>query len=98
MKKECIVYFKVMSKEGTRLSRGLIYLEENQKPSLQDFEQCLKNCGHDVRIENKERFIFKAYKPGEEYLIDILEDYDDHSRNPDAESLARSFMKKYPSL
>lgn len=98
MKKEIIVHFKVISKEGTRLSRGLIYLEENQKPTLQDFEQCLKDCGHDVRIENEDQFIFRAYKPEGEYLIDVLEDFEGHTRDPHAESLAKSFMRNYTSL
>jgi len=92
--KEHIVHFKMISKTGTRLLRGLIYLEDHQKPTIQDFEQCLKDCGHDVRIENKEKFIFKAFRPGEEYLIDVLEDYEDpHTRDRYADSLAKSFMK-----
>lgn len=94
MKREHIVHFKIISKTGTRQLRGLIYLEENQEPTLQDFEQCLKDCGHDVRIENKEQFIFKAFKPGEEYLIDVLEDYEDpQTRDRHAESLFKTFMK-----
>ncbi|WP_409340495.1 hypothetical protein [Paenibacillus sp. MBLB4367] len=94
MKQEHIVHFKMISKAGTRLLRGLIYLEENQEPTIQDFEQCLKDCGHDVRIENKEQFIFKAFKPGEEYLIDVLEDYEDsHTRDRHAESLFKTFTK-----
>ncbi|WP_028551956.1 hypothetical protein [Paenibacillus sp. UNC451MF] len=94
MKRECIVHFKIISKSGTRVLRGLIYLEENQEPTLQDYEQCLKDCGHDVRIENQNQFIFKAFKPGEEYLIDVLEDYEDsHTRDRHAESLAKTFIK-----
>lgn len=94
MKQEHIVHFKIISKAGTRQLRGLIYLEENQEPTLQDFEQCLKDCGHEVRIENKEQFIFRAFKPGEEYLIDVLEDYEDsHTRDRHAESLSKTFMK-----
>lgn len=95
MKKEHIVHFKIIHKTGTKQLRGLIFLEENQEPTLQDFEQCLRDCGHDVRIENKEQFIFKAYKPGEEYLIDVLEDYEDeHTRDRYVESLAKTFIDR----
>lgn len=92
--KEHIVHFKIISKAGTRLLRGLIYLEENQEPTIQDIEQCLKDCGHDVCIENKEQLIFKAFRPGEEYLIDVLEDYEDSkTRDRYVENLAKTFMK-----
>lgn len=94
MKKEHIVHFKIISKAGTRTLRGLMYLEENQEPTLQDFEKVLKDCGHDVRIEDKEQFIFKAYKPGEEYIIDVLEDYEQPTRDRHAESLAKTFIKE----
>ncbi|NEW09744.1 hypothetical protein GK047_27875 [Paenibacillus sp. SYP-B3998] len=93
MKKEHIIRFKLIRKEGVKLLRGVIFLEENQTPSLLDFEQCLKDCGHDVRLENKEQAIFRAYKPGEEYEIDILEDYQDASRDSHAEQLAKTFLK-----
>ncbi|MFE5320655.1 hypothetical protein ACFQ88_18260 [Paenibacillus sp. NPDC056579] len=94
MKQEHIVHFKIINKTGTRLLRGLIYLEEHQEPTLQDFEKCLQDCGHEVRIVNKEQFIFRAFKPGEEYLIDVLEDYEDpHTRDRNAENLAKTFMK-----
>jgi hypothetical protein len=93
MKIEHIIHFKVIQKDKTRMARGLIYLEEDQQPTLQDFEQCLKECGHDVRIENEEQFIFKAHKPGEEYTIDIIENYEENTRDPHVESLAKNFLK-----
>lgn len=93
MKKEHIMHFKVIRKNETRLARGLIYLEENQEPSLQDMELCLKECGHDVHIEDKDNCIFKAHLGDEEYSIHVIEDYEKHIRDSGTESLARSFLK-----
>lgn len=93
MKKEHIMHFKVIRNNETRLARGLIYLEENQEPSLQDMEQCLKDCGHDVQVVDTENFIFKVHLGDEEYTIDVIEDYELHIRDSSAENLARSFMK-----
>ncbi|NHN32340.1 hypothetical protein [Paenibacillus agricola] len=93
MKKEHIMHFKVIRRNETRLARGLIYLEENQQPSLQDMEQCLKDCGHQVQIVDKDNYIFKAQLGNEEYMIDVIEDYDKHVRDIGAETLARSFLK-----
>ncbi|MEI7025056.1 hypothetical protein [Paenibacillus sp. y28] len=98
MKIEHIIHFKVIRKGETKQLRGLIYLEENQLPTLQDYEQCLKQCGHDVRVEDTEKFIFKAFDHGEEYLIDVLEDHQKMTRDRQVENLASNFIKKDPLL
>ncbi|MBD2871343.1 hypothetical protein [Paenibacillus arenilitoris] len=98
MKKEHTVHFKIIRGSETKHLTGLIFLEENEQPTLQDFAECLKQCGHDVRVENEEQFIFRANKPGEDYLIDVLEDYKPSTKDPLAENLAKSFIKKTPYL
>jgi len=93
MRKEHTVYFKIFRKDEIKLLRGLIYLEPGAQPTLQDFEQCLKACGHNVRIEDTEKFIFRATEAGEEYVIDVLEDYEKTNRDLHVESLAKTFIK-----
>ncbi|WP_261303003.1 hypothetical protein [Paenibacillus andongensis] len=97
MKKEHIIHFKVIHKDSVQLLRGLIFLEENQKPTLNDFQQCLIDCGHDVRIENKDQAIFRANKPGEQYWIQVLREHDSNTRDLNVENLAKSFMKNEPT-
>lgn len=41
MKREFTVHFKVIHHDKSSLLRGIIFLEENQKPTLNDYEQCL---------------------------------------------------------
>jgi len=100
MTKEHIVHFKIIRKDATSQLRGLIYVDENTEPTVQDYEQCLRNCGHNVTIENPQQFIFKAFDPatGKEYLIDVLENFGRPARDGQVESLARSFMKNTPNF
>ncbi|OBZ11339.1 hypothetical protein [Bacillus sp. FJAT-26390] len=94
MKKEHTVYFKIIHGTETKMLTGLIYLEENTQPTVQDYEECLKQCGHDVRIENKEQFIFRSNNPADDYLIDVLENYKKNNKDLHADHLAQSFVKK----
>ncbi|MBW7475842.1 hypothetical protein K0T92_13935 [Paenibacillus oenotherae] len=94
MRKEHIVYFKVIHKGEASLLRGLLYLEEGQEPTLQDFEQCLRACGHDVRVIDQEQFIFTANRDGEDYTIDVIEDYEQTHRDLYSDSLNKTFIKK----
>ncbi|MEK8132509.1 hypothetical protein WMW72_31895 [Paenibacillus filicis] len=97
--REHIIHFKVIRGQETKLLRGLIYLEDGQQPTLQDFERCLRECGHQVQLEDPEQCVFRAYdESGVEYLIDVLENYQKPSRDPHAESLAKSFIKPDPLL
>ncbi|UVI33407.1 hypothetical protein [Paenibacillus spongiae] len=96
---EHIVYFKIIRQKETTMLRGLLYLEENRQPTVEDFAQCLRESGHNVRIENEKEFIFRATdESGNEYLIDILENYQKSNRDRQAENLAGSFMKQDPLL
>jgi hypothetical protein len=97
--REHIVYFKVIRQLETNVLRGLIYLEENRQPTVEDFASCLRECGHNVRIEDERHFIFRATdESGKEYWIDVLENYRKSDRDGDTESLSRSFIKQDPVL
>lgn len=94
MKREFTVHFKVIHQDRSSLLRGIIFLEENQKPTLTDYAQCLKDCGHDVVLQDKENIIFRAFKPDEApYIIHILEEDNDHIRDIVIENLVRNLMK-----
>lgn len=99
-KQECQVRFKIMRKSGDKLLHGLIFIEAGRQPTLQDYEQCLRSCGFDVRVEDAERFIFRAVDREGSFLIDVLEEADARGagRDRDAEALARSFLKPPPPL
>lgn len=93
MKKEHIVHFKVIRGASTERMRGLIFLEENEQPTSRHFEQCLKQCGFDVRLADKEQFIYTPVDPSEDYTIDVLENFGKQSGDLQGDYLARSFIK-----
>ncbi|WP_426451352.1 hypothetical protein ACP26L_04375 [Paenibacillus sp. S-38] len=98
MAQEHTVYFNIhRHKQVTRL-RGLIFLEEGQTPTAADYEQCLRHAGHTVTLVDPQRMIFRAFKAGEEYTIDVLEDYEAPTRDAHAEKLAGTFRKPDPFL
>ncbi|KRF44147.1 hypothetical protein ASG93_04370 [Paenibacillus sp. Soil787] len=94
MKREFTVHFKVIHHDKSSLLRGIIFLEENQKPTLNDYEQCLKDCGHDVILIDKKNVIFRASKPNEQYIIHILEEENNNIRDIIVESLVRNLIRK----
>lgn len=94
MKKEHIVHFKVIHGKEVKEFRGLLYLEDGQEPNAEDFAHFLKDYGHEITsLIDPQNFIYEAVKDGEVYKIDVLENYEKSSRDPEAEHLARSFMK-----
>ncbi|NBD27871.1 hypothetical protein [Paenibacillus glycinis] len=74
MIKEKFIHFKVIHRDKTSLLRGIVFLEENQMPTLHDVEVCLKECGHETILIDREHLIFKAFRSGEAYLIHVLKD------------------------
>ncbi|MNI10023.1 hypothetical protein D3C73_631150 [compost metagenome] len=92
-----MIHFKVEKGKESRQFRGLIFLEENQSPTLLDFQNCLKDCGFpNLQVEDADRAIFRVFEPdGTSFLIDVLEDYDKSisSRDSNAEALAKNFLK-----
>ncbi|MDR6879328.1 hypothetical protein J2X61_001075 [Bacillus sp. 3255] len=93
MKSEFTVHFKVIHQDKSSLLRGVIFLEEHQKPTLNDYEKCLRDCGHNVMLTDKENMIFRASNSNEEYFIHILEEENDNMRDVVVENLVRNFMK-----
>ncbi|MNY22071.1 hypothetical protein D3C86_1556580 [compost metagenome] len=92
MKREFTVHFKVIHHDKSSLLRGIIFLEENQKPTLNDYEQCLRDCGHDVILVDKEHVIYKAFKPDEEYIIHVLEEETNNTRDILLENLVKTLF------
>ncbi|UKS25505.1 hypothetical protein LOZ80_28535 [Paenibacillus sp. HWE-109] len=93
MKKEITVHFKVIHHDRSSLLRGIIFLEENHQPTISDYEQCLRACGHDVVLEDREHIIFRASTPKENYIIHILEEEQASIRDVIVESLVSNLIR-----
>lgn len=93
MMKEKFIHFKVIHRDKASLLRGIVFLEENQKPTLNDVEECLKECGHEVILIDKEHLIFKAVHGAESYLIHVLKDEKGNIDDISIEHHAQDLMK-----
>ncbi|MNI66874.1 hypothetical protein D3C76_123170 [compost metagenome] len=61
---ECIVYFEVVHENEVKELRGLIFLDEGQTPSENDFLQMFEEMGYKLRLENRESLVFKPIEAG----------------------------------
>ncbi|MHA6534428.1 hypothetical protein [Paenibacillus sp. BAC0078] len=64
---ECIVHFEVEHPEGVKNLRGLLFLDEDQSPGEQELISMFKDMKFDVRLDDREKLIFKPVNPGEKY-------------------------------
>ncbi|OKP73917.1 hypothetical protein A3844_09450 [Paenibacillus helianthi] len=64
---ECIVHFEVNHTEGVKPLRGLLFLDEGQIPGEKELVDMFKDMKFDVRLDDREKLIFKPVNPGETY-------------------------------
>lgn len=64
---ECIVHFDVQHSEGVKPLRGLLFLDEGKTPAEQDLIGMFKDMNFNVRLEDREKLVFKPVAPGEKY-------------------------------
>jgi hypothetical protein len=55
---ECMVYFDVVHANESKTLRGLIYLQEKQQPSEQDYLSMFADMGYTLRVEKRDPWIF----------------------------------------
>ncbi|ASA25466.1 hypothetical protein [Paenibacillus donghaensis] len=64
---ECIVHFEVQHPQGPKPLRGLLFLKEDQVPGEAELVDMFKDMEFNVRLDNREKLIFKPLNPGESY-------------------------------
>ncbi|WP_054943107.1 hypothetical protein [Paenibacillus ihuae] len=73
---ECIVHFDVQHPEGAKSLRGLLFLEEGKTPGEKELIDMFKDMKFDVRLEDREKLIFKPVNPAEKYSEIRITSYD----------------------
>lgn len=56
---ECIVHFEVISSQGMKELRGLVFVEKGQLPSEADLLSMFEGMGYKLRLEDPDNLIFK---------------------------------------
>jgi hypothetical protein len=69
---ECIVHFKVIYPQETKMLRGLVFLESGQRPSINDFLGLFSRMGYDVKLTDEKDLIFKPVSGTKDYTLDIV--------------------------
>ncbi|AZK48812.1 hypothetical protein [Paenibacillus lentus] len=64
---ECIVHFEVQYKQETKELRGLIFLDEGEKPTEKDFLLMFEGMGYKLRLTDPENLVFTPIVPSSEY-------------------------------
>lgn len=64
---ECIVHFDVQHADGIKSLRGLLFLEEGKAPGEQELLDMFKDMKFNVRLDDREKLVFKPLNPGEKY-------------------------------
>ncbi|MEF2966211.1 hypothetical protein V3851_10250 [Paenibacillus sp. M1] len=64
---ECIVHFEVHHPHEVKELRGLIFLQEGQVPSEQDFLSMFVEMGYKLRLEDKDNLVFTPVDPAANY-------------------------------
>jgi hypothetical protein len=65
---ECIVHFEVVHPEGPKPLRGLLFLDEGTTPNEEQLTGMFKDMKFDVRLEDREKLIFKPVSAGAQFL------------------------------
>jgi HEPN domain-containing protein len=69
---ECIVHFKVIYPQETKMLRGLIILDKGKAPGIHDFTKLFARMGYNVTLSDEKELIFHPVSPKDEYVLDIV--------------------------
>lgn len=61
---ECIVHFEVVHNDGPKKLRGLLFLDKGASPGEAELVEMFKDMNFNVRLEDREKLIFKYGKSG----------------------------------
>lgn len=84
---ECIVHFEVMHAEGPKRLRGLLFLEKGATPGETELIEMFKDMKFNVRLEDREKLIFKPVNPGDFLEIRIIDFDNGQEKNKQDQNL-----------
>lgn len=70
---ECIVHFEVLHPEGPKRLRGLLFLDKGETPGEAELVEMFKDMKFNVRLEDREKLIFKPVNRGDFIEIRITD-------------------------
>ncbi|AIQ56002.1 hypothetical protein [Paenibacillus borealis] len=89
---ECIVHFDVQHSEGVKPLRGLLFLDEGKTPAEQDLIGMFKDMNFNVRLEDREKLVFKPVAPGEKYSEIRITSFDNGKKSGKQDNELKSIV------
>lgn len=89
---ECIIHFDVQHPEGVKSLRGLLFLEEGKVPGENEMVDMFKDMKFNVRLEDREKLIFKPVNPGENYSEIRITSFDGGKGNSKEDNNLKSIV------
>lgn len=68
---ECIVHFEVVHNDGPKKLRGLLFLDKGASPGEAELVEMFKDMNFNVRLEDREKLIFKPVNPGISWRFEL---------------------------
>ncbi|NUU61738.1 hypothetical protein [Paenibacillus agri] len=100
---ECIVHFEVVHPEGPKPLRGLLFLDEGATPGEAELIGMFKDMKFEVRLEDREKLIFKPVNAGANYSEIRITGYDtgnakdQHKEDHDLKSIVGNLLPQKPT-
>ncbi|BCG57035.1 hypothetical protein [Paenibacillus sp. URB8-2] len=98
---ECIVHFEVLHSKGPKSLRGLLFLDEGTAPTESQLIDMFKDMKFNVRLDDREKLIFKPVDPGAEYSEIRITGYDADGKKSgedhDLKSIVSNLLPPKPS-
>ncbi|MDT3428291.1 hypothetical protein J2Z22_003883 [Paenibacillus forsythiae] len=73
---ECIVHFEVLHSGGPKSLRGLLFIDEGTVPDENQLIDMFKEMKFNVRLDDREKLIFKPVNPDADYSQIRITEYD----------------------
>ncbi|MBY9079959.1 hypothetical protein KIH86_10195 [Paenibacillus sp. HN-1] len=74
---ECIVHFEVVHPGGPKSLRGLLFIDDGAVPDESQLIGMFKDMGFDVRLDDREKLIFKPVNPASVFSEIRITGYDE---------------------
>lgn len=98
---ECIVHFEVLHPSGPKSLRGLLFVDEGAVPSESQLIGMFKDMKFDVRLDDREKLIFKPVNPAEDYSEIRITGYEsgegESGEDHDLRSIVKNLLPPDPS-
>ncbi|GIQ69927.1 hypothetical protein DUZ99_16080 [Xylanibacillus composti] len=93
--RECIIHFKLIRENESKMLRTLLYLPKDRMPEIADFIRAFEEMGYPVKLVNERELIFDSLDGGKPFKLDItkIEVSGEEKDEPDFDMQLRAILE-----